>query len=58
MIFWREGSRNQINTALIASHWDDLLRVAGSLKLGTVSAVDLMRSLQKGNTPSSLSKVC
>ena len=49
-------ARNQINTALIATHWDDLLRVAGSLKLGTVSAVDLMRSLQKGNTPSSLSK--
>jgi len=49
-------AKNQINTALIATHWDDLLRVAGSLKLGTVSAVDLMRSLQKGNTPSSLSK--
>ncbi len=49
-------ARNQINTALIATHWDDLLRVAGSLKLGTVSAVDLMRSLQKGNAPSSLSK--
>ncbi|MBA3922645.1 MAG: Tn3 family transposase, partial [Nostocaceae cyanobacterium] len=49
-------ARNQINTELIASHWDDMLRVAGSLKLGTVSALDLMRSLQRGNTPSTLSK--
>jgi TnpA family transposase len=49
-------ARNQINTTLIANHWDDLLRVAGSLKLGTVSAVDLVRSLQRGNTPSTLSK--
>jgi TnpA family transposase len=49
-------ARNQINTILIANHWDDLLRVAGSLKLGTVSAVDLVRSLQRGNTPSTLSK--
>ncbi len=49
-------ARNQINTELIASHWDDMLRVAGSLKFGTVSALDLMRSLQRGNTPSTLSK--
>lgn len=26
------------NTALIAEHWEDLLRLAGSLKLGTVQA--------------------
>ncbi len=32
------------------------MRVAGSLKLGTVSASDLMRSLQRGNQPSTLSK--
>jgi TnpA family transposase len=49
-------ARNQINTVLISSHWDDMLRVAGSLKLGTVSAVDLVRSLQRGNTPSTLSR--
>ena len=49
-------ARNKINTDLIASNWDDMLRVAGSLKLGTVSALDLMRSLQRGNTPSTLSK--
>jgi Tn3 transposase DDE domain len=27
-----------INTKLIAEHWDDLLRLAGSLKLGVVQA--------------------
>ena len=65
--FWRfddtviKGSldriaRNRINTDLIAFNWDDILRVAGSLKLGTVSASDLMRSLQRGNQHSTLSK--
>lgn len=49
-------ARNRINTDLIAFNWDDILRVAGSLKLGTVSASDLMRSLQRGNQHSTLSK--
>lgn len=47
---------DKINTDLIAFNWDDILRVAGSLKLGTVSASDLMRSLQRGNQHSTLSK--
>ena len=38
-------ARNRVNTELIANNWDDLLRVAGSLKLGTVSASELMRTL-------------
>lgn len=38
-------ARNPTNTDLIEANWDDLLRVAGSLKLGTVSASDLMRTL-------------
>ena len=37
-------ARHRINTDLIARNWDDLLRVAGSLKLGFVSAHDLMRT--------------
>jgi len=49
-------ARNKINIDLIASNWDDILRVAGSLKLGTVSATELMRSLQRGNSTSTLSK--
>lgn len=49
-------ARNKINTDLIAENWDDILRVAGSLKLGTVSATELMRVLQRGNQPSTLTK--
>ncbi len=49
-------ARNKINTDLIANNWDDMLRVAGSLKLGTVSATELMRSLQRGNQPSNLAR--
>ena len=49
-------ARNPINTDLIEDNWDDLLRVAGSLKLGTVSASDLMRTLQGGKNQSTLSK--
>ncbi|MFN6565296.1 MAG: Tn3 family transposase [Nostoc sp. ChiSLP01] len=49
-------TKNKINTDLIANNWDDILRVAGSLKLGVVGATDLMRSLQRGNQPSTLAK--
>jgi len=31
-------ARHRINTKLIAEHWDDLLRLAGSLNLGLVQA--------------------
>ena len=33
----------------IAESWDDLLRLAGSLKLGRVSATGIMRTLQVGD---------
>ena len=49
-------ARHRVNTELIANNWDDLLRVAGSLKLGTVSASELMRTLQGGSSPSTLSR--
>lgn len=38
------------NTALIAEHWEDLLRLAGSLRLGTVRASGLIRTLQTKGT--------
>jgi TnpA family transposase len=37
-------SRHRINTRKIIEHWDDLLRVAGSLKMGTVRASELLHS--------------
>ena len=41
---------------LIEQNWDDMLRVAGSLKLGTVSATEIVRALQRGKKPSTIAK--
>jgi len=49
-------ARHRINAGLIAAHWDDLLRVAGSLHLGTVSASEFMRTLQRDGRPSTLAR--
>jgi TnpA family transposase len=49
-------ARHRVNTDRIAHAWDDLLRVAGSLKMGTVSASELMRTLQGGSRPSTLAR--
>ncbi len=49
-------ARNRINSNLITAHWDDMLRVAGSLKVGTVHATDVMRTLQGGGRPSALAR--
>jgi TnpA family transposase len=65
--FWRLDStadygvlntiaRSRVSTKLIVRNWDDLLRVAGSLHQGTVSASDLMRSLLRGKPPSTLAR--
>jgi TnpA family transposase len=47
-------ARHRIRPARIERHWEDLLRIAGSLKLGTVRASDLMRTLQSGSRLSRL----
>jgi TnpA family transposase len=46
----------RVNTKLIARNWDDLLRVAGSLHQGTVSASELMRSILRSKRPSTLAR--
>jgi hypothetical protein len=38
-------ARHRIRTKLIVEHWDDMLRLAGSLKLGTVQAISIMKTL-------------
>ena len=38
----------KVKVHLIENLWDDMLRVAGSLKLGKVSALEIMRVRQKG----------
>ena len=49
-------ARQRVTAKLIAFNWDDLLRVAGSLKLGKVSASELMGTLLGGKNPTTLSK--
>ncbi|MBV9168581.1 MAG: Tn3 family transposase [Chloroflexi bacterium] len=49
-------ARHRINGDLTARHRDDLLRVAGSLNLGTVSGHDLMRTSQGTGRNSSLAR--
>ena len=49
-------ARQKVKVHLIEDLWDDMLRVAGSLKLGKVSALEIMRVLQKGGKPSTLGK--
>ena len=49
-------ARHRINTGLICRHWDDILRVAGSLKLAKVSASELTRSILRSHRPSTLAR--
>jgi TnpA family transposase len=46
----------RINTTLIAEHWEDLLRLAGSLKLGAAQALGLIRTLQTKDRPIKLAR--
>lgn len=68
-VFWRidkgadygvlnDIARGQIYTHRIEQYWDDMLRIAGSLKLGTIRASELIRSLLKSDRPSSLGFIC
>ena len=43
-----------VTTGRMEHHWDDMLRVTGSLKLGAIQASELIRSLLKSERPSSL----
>lgn len=49
-------ARQQIDLELIARHWDDLLRLTGSLKLGRVPASGIMRTLLIGDRPTRLAQ--
>jgi len=66
-VFWRidkdadygalnDLARGRVNVHKIKQHWDDMMRIAGSLKLGTVQASELIRSLLKSERPSSLAQ--
>lgn len=47
---------HKVRMPLIALHWDDLLRLAGSLKLGLVQAAGLIRTLQTSDRPTRLAR--
>jgi TnpA family transposase len=47
-------ARHRIKTRLIKENWEDMLRLAGSLKLGLVQATSIMRTLQVGDRPTKL----
>ena len=66
-VFWRlnkgayygvlnDLARGYANPQRIEQHWDDMMRIAGSLKMGTVQASELIRTLLKSERPSSLAK--
>jgi TnpA family transposase/site-specific recombinase XerD len=47
---------NRANVDKILANWDDMLRLAGSLKLGLLQPFNLMRTLQKGDKMTELQK--
>ncbi|MBG8556044.1 Tn3 family transposase [Hymenobacter guriensis] len=49
-------SRHVVNARLLTEHWDDLLRLAGSLKLGKAKATAVMRTLQRAGSLSGLGR--
>jgi TnpA family transposase len=51
-----EAAEGKINTKLIIENWEDLIRLAGSLKLGHLKAEGVMRILQVRDRPTTLAK--
>ncbi|EPM90638.1 Tn5045 transposase [Pseudomonas syringae pv. actinidiae ICMP 19068] len=49
-------ARQRVNLDRITPHWDDVLRLIGSLKLGLVPAMGIMRTLQVDERPTSLAQ--
>jgi TnpA family transposase len=49
-------SNHRIGVDRFVRHWEDILRIAGSLKLGAIGASELIRSLLKSDRPSSLTR--
>ncbi len=49
-------ARQRVTPNLIAQNWGDVLRLTGSLMLGRVPAVGIMRTLQVGDRPTRLAQ--
>lgn len=50
-------ARNRINTRLTAGNCDEICRLTASLRVGTVVPSAILRTLQRGPSPSSLARV-
>ena len=49
-------ARHYINTRLISEHWDEICRLTASLRAGTVVPSAILRTLQRGPSPSTLAR--
>lgn len=49
-------SRHILSPKIMSQNWDDALRAGGSLKMGTVTASELIRSLQRGQKRSMMAR--
>ena len=49
-------ARHHINTRLISEHWDEICRLTASLRAGTVVPSAILRTLQRGPSPSTLAR--
>lgn len=49
-------AKQRVNLDRITPHWDDVLRLIGSLKLGLVPAMGIMRTLQVDDRPTRLAQ--
>ena len=49
-------SQHRLRLHRISPHWDDILRLTGSLLLGRVPATGIMRTLQVGDNPTRLAQ--
>ncbi len=49
-------ARHQISQTLIADNWDDMLRAAGSLQMGTVKASEFIKALHRAGRTSLLGR--
>lgn len=49
-------ARHRVNKNLVKENWDDMLRLAGSLKLGVVQVTSIMRTLRVDDRPTKLAQ--
>lgn len=49
-------ARQRVNLDRVTPHWDDVLRLIGSLKLGLVPAMGIMRTLQVDERPTPMAQ--